>query len=179
MKNIGLLALLAFPLASCDSIHQPLDSLGGNPLDGPGSGRSVPTVADPGGSSYTPGSFLQTQSPQTAFFSNFPRAEDQPVKTLDDYVDVKVISSKGSYVKIEVVDTGEVGFVPSVMLGEKRSPNEIPITPGAGEVPVTGLPPEPELLLPQSPDLPSGIAPDPEVPGIEPPEIIDPSLPAQ
>jgi hypothetical protein len=101
--------------------------------------------------------------------------EDQPNKVLPDYTDVKIISTKGSYVKVEVVDTGEVGYVPSIMLGEKRSPNEIPVTPGVGEIPVT-----PDLL--PEPQVPSGlpdVAPEPEIQGIQPPEIIDPSKPAE
>jgi len=65
------------------------------------------------------------------------------------------------------------------MLGEKRSPNEVPVTPNPGEVDVTpGIAPEPELILPESPDIPS-VAPDPEVPGLKPPEVVDPTLPAE
>ena len=137
----------------------------------------------------------RTVSPQTAFFAKFPKAEDQPIKTLGDYTDVKVISSKGSYVKIEVVDTGDVGYVPSVMLGEKRSPDEVPVTFGEGELPVGQdvsadlLLPQPSDILPPSSDLSDlpAIAPDPEIPGIEAPEelgaeapaVVDPSLPAE
>ncbi|BDS07725.1 hypothetical protein NT6N_27650 [Oceaniferula spumae] len=180
MKYIGLITLppIALALMSCDALNKPLD--GGdasNPLDPPGRGDAIATTSDPYGPLFTPGTFLQTVSPQTAFFANFPKAEDQPSKTLADFTDVKVISTKGSYVKVEVVDTGDVGYVPSVMLGEKRSPNEVPVTPGAGEVPVTpGIAPDPAPAA--SPDVPS-VAPDPEVPGIQPPEVIDPSRPAE
>ena len=181
MKSPFLITLLALPMVSCETFNQPLASSGPNPLDPPGRGSSEAVVSDSYSPLFTPGTFLQTVSPQTAFFPKFPKAEDQPVKTLDDYTDVKVISSKGSYVKIEVVDTGDVGYVPSVMLGEKRSPNEIPVTPGIDEIPEAPellLPEAPELPFPEAPDLPS-IAPDPEVPGIEPPVIVDPSLPAE
>jgi len=68
MKKLGLLTLLAFPLASCDSFNQPLGDSEANPLDPPGSGQSVPTVSDPYGPLFTPGTFLQTVSPQTAFW---------------------------------------------------------------------------------------------------------------
>lgn len=178
MKYSGLITLLALPLVSCDSWNQPLGSGDANPLDPPGTGSSMPTTSDPYGPLFTPGTFLQTVSPQTAFFPKFPKPEDQPTKTLGDYTDVKVISSKGSYVKVEVVDTGEVGYVPSVMLGEKRSPSEVPVTPGAGEVPVTpGIAPDP--TVPSTPDVPGATAPDPEVPGLKPPEVVDPSQPAE
>jgi hypothetical protein len=60
---------------------------------------------------------------------SFPRIEDQPHKLLPDFTEVKVVSLKGSYAKVEVVHSGEVGYVPSIMLGEKRSPNRGSLTP--------------------------------------------------
>lgn len=197
MKYSGLITLLALPLVSCDSWNQPLGSADANPLDPPGRSTPIATAeSDSYGQLFTPGTFLQTVSPQTAFFSKFPKAEDQPVKTLGDLTDVKVISTKGSYVKVEVVDTGEVGYIPSVMLGEKRSPNEVPVTPGMEMPTVPGMeeipltpditpdqtlpdPTLPDPTLPATPEIPGMIAPDPEVPGIKPPEIVDPSLPAE
>ncbi len=171
---IPSLASAAALLASCGSMNQPLGSGdGSNPLDAPGSGTA--TQEDPYGPNFTPGTFLQTISPNTAFFSSFPKGNDQPTKTLSNHTDVKVISTKGSYVKVEVVDTGEVGYVPSVMLGEKRSPQEVPVTPAAGEVDVTpGAAPEPEV-----PSIDPPVAPEPEVPGIQAPEVVDPSKPAE
>jgi len=182
MKYLGLITLppIALALMSCDALNKPLD--GGdasNPLDPPGRSDGI-AATDPYGPTFTAGTFLQTVSPQTAFFASFPKQDTQPTKTLPDYTDVKVISTKGSYVKVEVVNTGEVGYVPSVMLGEKRSPNEVPVTPGAGEVQVTpGMAPDAIDNPAASPDIPSGPAPDPEVPGIKPPEIVNPNLPAE
>ncbi|MBT8036579.1 MAG: hypothetical protein KJO21_03445 [Verrucomicrobiae bacterium] len=167
--RLSALTSLTLALVSCDSFNRPLGD-SSNPLDSPGRGMVV--ADDPYGPAFTPGTFLQTISPNTAIFSRFPRENDQPNKVLPDLTDVKVISTKGSYVKIEVVDTGEVGFVPSVMLGEKRSPNEVPVTLGAGEIPVT-----PGMALDPS-DVPF-VAPEPEIPGIEPPVVIDPSRPAE
>ncbi|MGB1259927.1 MAG: hypothetical protein ACPG6P_07805, partial [Akkermansiaceae bacterium] len=138
MKYKTLLALFPFLFASCDNFNKPLGDGGGyNPLDPPGSQGIAVADTDPYGSMFTPGTFLQTVSPNTAFFAKYPTGNDQPAKTLADFTDVKVISSKGSYVKVEIVDSGEVGFVPGVMLGEKRSPQEVPVTPAPGEVPVT------------------------------------------
>ena len=160
-KVIFSISSLALTLVSCD-FNQPLPGNDVyNPLNAPGSGGQL-GVVDSYGPSISPGSFLQTTSPTTAFFSRFPQAEDQPNKTLPNYTDVKVISVKGSYVKVEVVNSGDVGFVPSVMLGEKRSPNEVPVTAGPGEVPVT-----------------PGIAPQPEIPEVAPPGIGDPSQPSE
>jgi len=171
---LSALASLSMALVSCDLFNKPLGGSDAyNPLNAPGAGSTTPE--DPYGPTFSPGTFLQTVSPSTALFAQFPKETDQPTKTLPDYTDVKVVSTRGSYVKVEVVDTGEVGYVPSVMLGEKRSPNEIPVTPGAGEIPVTpGLAPEPEAVI----DVPF-VAPEPEDKGIEPPQVVDPSKPAE
>ena len=37
---------------------------------------------------------------------SFPRIEDQPYKLLPDSTEVKVVSLKGSYAKVEVVRSG-------------------------------------------------------------------------
>ncbi|NWK56459.1 hypothetical protein HW115_12625 [Verrucomicrobiaceae bacterium N1E253] len=163
MKQTVLFSLssLALVLASCD-FNQPLP--GGdayNPLYPPG-GAAMPGDQSPAGPSYATGSFLQTLSDNTAFFSRYPTGDDQPNKMLKNFTDVKVISTKGAYVKVEVVNNGDVGFVPSVMLGEKRSPNEVQVTGGPGAAPLT-------------PDVP----PPAEVPDIQPPEVGDPSRPAE
>jgi hypothetical protein len=163
MKRLPILALssVALTVVSCD-FNQPLPGNDAyNPLNVPGAGAPL-GIADSSGSSYSAGSFLQTTSSMTAFYSSFPKGAEQPTKTLANYTDVKVISTKGSYVKVEVVNTGDVGYVPSVMLGEKRSPNEVPVTAAPGEIPVT-----------------PGIAPEPAVPDIQPPEVGDPSRPSE
>ncbi len=178
MKHPNFLTLSAcvsvsLALVSCDTFNKPLGGSDAyNPLDAPGSSSATASEEDPYAPTFSPGTFLQTVSPNTVFFLKFPKGDEQPDKTLANNTDVKVVSTKGSYVKVEVVDTGEVGYVPSIMLGEKRSPNEVPVTPGAGEIPVTpGMAPDPV-------DVPE-VAPEPEIPGIEPPEVVDPSKPAE
>lgn len=200
MKRITLLTLPAaacLGIVSCDSLNQPLS--GGdssNPLDAPG-GTITAANTDPYGPAFTPGTFLQTVSPSTSFFKNFPKDDDQPSKILADYTDVKVISSKDSYVKVEVIDTGEVGYVPSVMLGEKRSPEDTPtslpptdvppLVPGDAapdpevpglDTPAGGNPPAPAAPAAPPADAPA-VAPEPEIPGIEPPKVVDPQTPAE
>jgi len=156
-----LVSSAALSLVSCEFDT----SLPGNgnydPLNGPGSGAQLGLV-EAYGPSYSAGSFLQTTSPMTAFYSQFPQTMDQPDKTLPNRADVKVISVKGSYVKVEVVNTGDVGYVPSVMLGEKRSPNEVPVTAAPGEIQVT-----------------PGIAPQSDALDVEAPGMVDPSRPAE
>lgn len=161
MKHTSILTipLVVGALASCD-FNQPLPNNGYNPLDAPGGNQSAAT--DPYQSSFTPGAFLQTVSPMTAFYSKYPKDMEQPNKTLANYTDVKVISTKGTYVKVEVVHSGEVGYIPSVMLGSKRSPNEVPVTSGTNGFSVT-----------------PGAAPSTEIEEIQPPELGDPSRPAE
>lgn len=161
MKHTSMftIPLVACALVSCD-FNQPLPHTGYNPLDAPGGNQSAAT--DPYQASYTPGAFLQTVSPMTAFYFKYPKDMEQPNKTLSNYTDVKVISTKGTYVKVEVVHSGDVGYIPSVMLGAKRSPNEVPVTADRSGFPVT-----------------PGAGPTPDVEEIQPPELGDPSRPAE
>ena len=160
MKRTSIITipLVAGALVSCD-FNQPLPSNGYNPLDAPGANQAA---TDPYQSSFTPGAFLQTVSPMSAFYSKYPKDMEQPNKTLPDNTEVKVISIKGTYVKVEVVDSGDVGYIPSVMLGVKRSPNEVPVTSGTSEFPVT-----------------PGTVPPTGIEEIHPPELGDPSRPAE
>lgn len=91
---------------------------GSNPLNPAGAVKTSATKAKPS-ATFAPGIFLVTKSANTALFSRFPARSDQPIKTLATNTDVKVISSKVSYTKVEVVKTGQVGFVPTVSLGKK------------------------------------------------------------
>jgi len=160
--NILLFASLAsLVLVSCDFDTSLPNNGAYDPLGSPNGGEQL-GIVDPYGASYTPGSFLQTTSPMTAFYSRFPQSMDQPDKTLPNGVDVKVISVKGSYIKVEVVNTGDVGFVPSVMLGEKRSPNEVPVTADPRGMQVT-----------------PGEAPRTEELSVQAPGLLDPSRPAE
>jgi len=119
-------ALIWCSLVSCNNDHRP--SSGGRGWSGPP--RAIPAdELDAYGPDFTPGSYLQTINPSSPFFMSFPRIEDQPYKLLPDSTEVKVVSLKGSYAKVEVVRSGEVGYVPSIMLGEKRSPNRGSLTP--------------------------------------------------
>lgn len=180
-------------LASC-SLYQNFEGSveGVNPLDPAGSTQFQESVQESESSSlsHSPGTFLATKSSNTALFSKFPSQSDQPVKTLSLNTEVKVISSKASYTKVEVVETGEVGFVPTVLIGEKRPPQKVRVIPSLVEDPVLeSLPPLlPEGATAEDNEIPSSfsvvddlpfVAPDPENKGIIPPEVIDPLLPAE
>lgn len=130
------------------SFNDPLDG-SFDPLDSPGSGRSA-QVEDTG-PRYQPGQWLETSMPNTAFFLKVPRGNEQPSRTLVSSTPLRVIATEGTYVKVEL-ENGEIGYVPSIMVGEKPSPNEIPIVPVA-----------PDSLL-QPPTVgPGGLAPEPEI----------------
>ena len=161
MKRTFILTipLVACALVSCD-FNQPLPNNGYNPLSYPGGNQSATT--NPYSSLFTPGAFLQTVSPMTAFYYNYPKDMEQPNKTIPQNTDVKVISTKGTYIKVEVVHSGDVGYIPSVMLGSKRSPDEVPVTTDRRGYPVT-----------------PGITPAHGREEIQPPELGDPSRPAE
>ena len=131
------------------SFNDPLDG-GFDPLESPGSSSGMAQVEDTG-PRYETGQFLETTMPNTAFFGGIPKANEQPMRTLASATPLRVISTQGTYVKVEL-ESGEIGFVPAIMVGEKPSPDEIPI------VPVT-----PGNVLPQPTVGPDGLAPEPEI----------------
>ena len=152
-------------LVSCSNSYRPSSSDRG--WSGPP--RAIPAdELDDYGPDFTPGSYLQTINPSSPFFMSYPRIEDQPYKLLPDSTEVKVVSLKGSYAKVEVVRSGEVGYVPSIMLGEKRSSNQVPLTPNSNSNSNTNLNPK---LTPSTNN--EQLTPDIS------PELVDPSRPAE
>ena len=69
---------------------------------------------------------------------------------------------------MEVVRSGEVGYVPSIMLGEKRSSNQVPLTPNSNSNSNTNL----------NPNLTPSTNNEQLTPDISP-ELVDPSRPAE
>lgn len=170
MNRICLLpGALALLLAACNS-GQPMSTGDFDPLVAPGSGRKSVNVVDHG---YKAGSFVKTTMDNTAFFNKRPRGNADADKMLKGNTDMKVISDDGSYVKVEL-NSGEVGYVPSVMVTD---PNAI-AAPAAGPgsmIPV-GSPGEYQVY----PPLPGGGAALPPVDTSVPtiPSQIDPEAPA-
>lgn len=114
-------------LVSCGNAYDPSSGRGDDRFGAP---RAIPTD-DPEmyGPEILPGRYLQTVSVNTVFFNNYPNIYDRPDRILPNFTDVKVVSVKGSYVKVELINTGAVGYVPSMMLGEKRSPRNSQVAP--------------------------------------------------
>ena len=104
---------------------------------------------------YTPGQWLETTLPSTAFFHSIS-ANGQPSKTLPMGTVLKVISTEGTYVQVEL-ESGDVGYVPAIMVAERPAAGQVPIVPlgpddfvpppvpGLGPIPGVGSAPEPEV----------------------------------
>lgn len=162
------IALVA-ALVSCESMTGPLSSGDFDPLAPPGSNRTVEVASDNG---FTPGQFVRAAMNDTAFFLKRPKGDAEADKLLKLNTQVKVISSEGAYAKVEL-DSGEVGFIPAVMLTD-------PNAPAAG---LPGAPGEIQVYPPLTPIAPVDntlpVVPPSEVPpGGAIPAVIDPTTPA-
>ena len=144
MKCLSVLsAVAAFcSLVSCETTMNPISSSSFDPLRQPGSGQLAKSEVAPG---FTPGQFVQAAIDNTAFFKKAPSGDTDADKILGRATSMKVISISGSYVKVEL-DSGEVGFVPAVMLEDPKaviqpypaSPNEYQVYPPLPS-PATGV----------------------------------------
>ena len=179
LRYIFTLSGLAVALVSCGALknfQQPFGgSTGFNPLAAPGALQNNSAVVVPTSPSYTPGQWVETSMPNATFFRNVPGGNATADKMLAVATPMKVISTSGTYVKVEL-DSGDVGFVPEIMVAERSADSVVPpvAPPGDGVPPVVA--PEPEIpglpVTPPPAPLPD-VAPPPEVPGITPPQTVD------
>src|SRR5687768_3874443 len=119
--TLALSAVAALGLTACGTMNAPLSSDGFDPLApaGGGTARSSPeSIAETG---FSPGQFVRTAMDNTAFFSKRPSGDGDADKLLKKDVQMKVVSSDPSYVKVEL-DSGEVGFVPTVLVSDSAQP---------------------------------------------------------
>lgn len=188
MKSPSLLTLsaLAFALASCGSLQnlkQPISSGSSfDPLNSPGSSsrkssgsstRQKSAVVAPSSPSYRTGQWVETSVNNATFFTRIPKGNARADKVLRSGTPLKVVSSKGTYVKVQL-DSGDVGYVPIIMVIERPTGGSVPTLSGPAPAPVPEFGSVPPPVDPG--DLSSGaIAPVPEVPSIVP---TVPSLPA-
>ena len=161
-----LLCGAALGLASCNaisSIQKPLGMGIFDPLKGPGSQSDAaeepfaPFLAV----SYTPGQWIETSMPNSTFFRAISKGDATADKVLQVGTPLKYISTMGSYVKVEL-DSGDVGFVPEIMVTGRVAVEDVPIIPPP-------LAPLEALASPEDGFVP--IAPG------ERPDFDDPSLP--
>jgi hypothetical protein len=180
-------SLFAIVLASCGTMNEPIGFGSVDPLRTPGSDSNL-QLADT--DNFSAGQFVQAAVGNTAFFSKRPKGETHADKLLQKGTSMKVISSIDSYLKVEL-DSGEIGFVPSVMVegstGTSEAPpinsNEIQLYPpvyGAGQPlpPVAPAEQPPAGAIPTviDPDAPStNTAPPIAAPDQSPPDSIAPN----
>jgi hypothetical protein len=195
MKSFPVLAAIAaLGFTACDTMTGPLTGGDFDPLRPPGSTNS----RIESGPSFKPGQFVRAGLDNTAFYSSRPKGNAEANKLLPRGASMKVVTTSGSYVKVEL-DSGEVGWVPSVMLEDPNAaaapatlpPGQYqvyPPLPGAGvgePLPVidpAGLPPEgaiPAVMDPASVTDPAAPVPPADVaPDIPAPDITAPVVPA-
>lgn len=95
----------------------PLDPLDATPLET--SNTALPPQQEPH-KSLEPGSYAQLVQ-RAPFYAEIPNADSTEKKILSADRELKVISSNGAYVKVEVIKTGETGYVPQSLI-ESNSP---------------------------------------------------------
>lgn len=177
MKCIPALSAIAvIGLTACDTMTTPISSGSFDPLSAPGSERGMSVTTGP---TFSAGQFVRASMNNTAFFKKRPNGDADADKVLQRGTSMKVISVSGSYVKVEL-DSGDIGFVPSVMLEDPNAAPSAPVTgtneyqvypplPGSGvgvplpSIDPAGLPPEGAIPTVIDPDAPASDSPVPPV----------------
>jgi len=165
-RTSAFCAVIVVTLTACDTMNRTLTRGDFDPLSKPGG--ATPALSNPG-VVFAAGHFVRAIMDHTAFFKTRPQGDTDADKLLTRGTSMKVISHSDTYVKVEL-DSGEVGFVPEVMLedpdaipqGESLNhPGEFQVYPplnGAGQV----MPPALPLAHPPDGTIPTVI--DPEAP---------------
>ena len=167
MKTSAILpACILFGLVSCDTMNAPIADGEFDPMRTPGAGLSSGSST----SGIRPGTFVVAAIDNTAFYNQRPGAEADADKLLSRGTSMKVISTSGSFYRVEL-DSGEVGFVPTVMV---EDPNAMADDSGQPfELYPAGFDVEP---LPEFPaDVPVGSVPEVIEPGTEPAPDAEPA----
>jgi len=190
MKRVSAtVAVMVAGLTACDTMNRPINTGGFDPLGPPGSGQGNLLATGP---TFTGGQFVNTIMDNTAFFRNRPRGDADAEKLLPRGTSMKVISADDNYVRVEL-DSGEVGWVPTVMVEPQGStavrddfdvvnPGEFqlyPPTGGYGEMLPPSTPDDPPpggaiptVIEPDAapvPDPDAAPAPDPDAPPVTEP----------
>lgn len=159
-------AVIVLGLAACDTMNRPITSGDFDPLRPPGSGSNLNTAT---GTVFSAGQFVRASMDNTAFFKTRPKGDVDADKVLTRGTSMKVISNSDSYVKVEL-DSGEVGFVPAIMLEDPNAASGGPVTnPGEFQV----YPPVGGYSQPLPPVTPGEMPPEGAIP-----TVIDPEAPA-
>lgn len=177
---LGGLSLILASCGSMKSVNQPIDSESRfDPLSTPGARtRKATNNVTPTSPSYKRGQWVETSMANATFFRTLPKGNARADKVLPAGTPLKVVSNKGTYVKVEL-DSGDIGYIPEIMVAERPSSSQVPVTSPEAPIPTLGTVPPP--IDPG--DNSSTIAPPPEVPGTIPtvpdiPALPDPDAPS-
>lgn len=165
----ALTTCAALAMVSCETMNGPVASGDFDPLQTPGSQIAK---EDSGATQrIRPGQFVVAAIDNTAFYNQQPGSEAEADKLLSRGTSMKVISISGSLFRVEL-DSGEVGFVPGVMLEDPDTMSDDPDVPF--DLYPAGFQAEPDLPLPEG--LPGEDIPDVIEPVIEPavPPAVEP-----
>ncbi len=170
MKCIPALSAIAvLSLVACETMTGPITSGDFDPLRPPGGNVTPSATTNP---AFKAGQFVRAAMDNTAFFKVRPKGDADADKLLVRGTSMKVISYSGSYVRVEL-DSGEVGFVPSVMLEDPNAAATLAPTTNPGEYQVyPPLPGGPGFGGALPPLDPTGLPPDGAIP-----TVIDPDAP--
>ena len=147
-------------------MNAPISNSGFDPLLTPGAGGRGPESPP----AFKARDLARAVMDNTFFFKQLPKGEAEADNTLLRGTGMKVIRVAGSYLQVELDVTGEVGYVPAVMVENASIP--VPGTPpGPGQTQVyPPLPGGPGNVNPIPPFDPRGQPPDGAIPTvIEPP----------
>ena len=173
MKLLPLLsAAVALGLVACDTMNSPISSGDFNPLLPPGSGIRLADAPVP----LKPGDHVRAIVENTAFFNKLPKGDADADKILSRDTAMKVIRIAGTYLQVELDSSGEVGYVPSVMVEDR---NTRPTPPPGSPTDIQVYPPPPGTPTPGTPTpapLPA-VDPAPLPPDGAIPTVIDPDAP--
>jgi hypothetical protein len=159
-------------------MNRPITDGNFDPLRAPGT-NAAPAVAT--GPSFSAGQFVRASLDNTAFFKTRPKGDADADKLLKRGTSMKVISTASNYVKVEL-DSGDVGFVPAIMLEDPNAATSSSTTrPGEYQVypplptsgPVEPLPGIDPAGLPPEGAIPTVIDPE-AAPTQAPPPVINP-----
>ena len=159
---------VAIAIAACNTMNAPVSSSSFDPLRPPGS--NLQQASSNSAPELSPGQFVSANIPNTAFYKNKPKGSEDADKLVSLGTEMKIIEIDSNYVKVEL-DSGEVGYVPAVMVSapDMTPPDLLPLD-GAYQVypPLPGGGPiEPLPVID-----PGGLPPDGSIPA-----IIDPDAP--
>ncbi len=164
-----LAAPFALALTACNPTGASFDSSGMDPLRPPAGNVDKTDY----GNELRPGEFVTAAINNTAFYKAKPKEDQAADKLLTQGTPMKIVSLSGSYTKVEL-DSGEVGFVPTVMIS--TGVDDLSPLYGDGGVPVPIINLDSDVPLPvldpstAPPVEPSGLPPADPAPPIPAPE---------